>query len=357
MTLLNYIDKYGDKSFDEERFNEVDNVILASISYLDLNGIVSTGFTNKITIKEASEKYFSIDNPSKDKMTAYKSSKTILKKIYNKKRYKDLLLYNYCYIGTVDQQFSAVTIEINPKLIYISYEGTDNLVSGWEEDFKIAYMFPVKAQRNAINYINKFIFTRKNIIIGGHSKGGNLALVAGMYANRFTKKRIINIYCNDGPGLRKREFMSHEYREAALKLISIIPNQSIVGLLLRHSNKYIVIESNKRGPLSHDLLSWQVDGTKLKRSELSKFSQIFDKSMHDWLKKYDDETRKIFVDSLFDIFRRAGINDLEEVLRKKTLIFKLIVEAGGLSKTTKSMMREFITVLYDYSKETRKQNN
>ncbi len=347
MTILEYISKYGNKTFDEMKFNEVDNIIFASLSYIDFNNIVPRGF-NKISIKDAGKKYFENYRKDKNKMNAYKSAIEVFKKIRYTKRYRDLLLYNYYYIGNAEQQFSALSIEINSRLVYVSYEGTDNLVSGWEEDFKMAYMFPVKAQRNAINYINRFIFSRKNIIIGGHSKGGNLALVAGMYANHFVKRRIVNIYSNDGPGLRKREFTSDEYKIAAMKLISIIPNYSFVGLLLRHSKKYKVIKSDKKGIMAHDFISWQVDDTTFEKSELSSFSKVLDTSMIEWVKKYDDKQRKAFVDSLFDIFRRCGISDLEEIMKNKKMLLKLALEYREVDKTTKKMIREFLVVLFQY---------
>ena len=35
-----YIKEYGDKTFNEEKFNEIDNVILSSVVYLNFDGIV-----------------------------------------------------------------------------------------------------------------------------------------------------------------------------------------------------------------------------------------------------------------------------------------------------------------------------
>ena len=41
MNLINYIEKYKDKSFLEEEFNEIDNLIFSNIIYLNFNDIVS----------------------------------------------------------------------------------------------------------------------------------------------------------------------------------------------------------------------------------------------------------------------------------------------------------------------------
>lgn len=351
MTILEYIEQYKNRNFEEVNFNEVDNIIFSAISYINLDDIVCTHSYHKITIKEAAEKYFKRYNDKKNRMHAYKQSIKVFQAIKDTTRYKDLLLYNYSYIGNKNQQFSAITIEINPKLIYVSYEGTDHLVSGWMEDFKMSYMFPVAAQKHAIRYLDRFSMSNKEIILGGHSKGGNLALVAGMYANFVVRKKIIRIYSNDGPGLRKAQFTSKRYQETEKKLISIIPNYSLVGLLLRHTSKYQVVYSSKKGILAHDFFYWQVNDREFVQSELSTFSKILDKSMLEWVNEYDDFQRKMFTESLFNVFERADVHSLVEIMDNKKKILKLILESRGIDRTTKKMLRKFIWVIFEYAKD------
>ena len=94
--------------------------------------------------------------------------------IKDTERYKNLYLYNYAYESGDAEQFSAITIEISNKLVYVSFEGTDHLVSGWKENFMLSYQFPVLSQRRAIDYVNKhFLFRGHDIILGGHSRVGN----------------------------------------------------------------------------------------------------------------------------------------------------------------------------------------
>ena len=161
-----------------------------------------------------------------------------------------------------------MTFKVNKKFIYVSYEGTDHLLSGWKEDFELAYKFPIESQKYAIEYLNKTIgFFDKNIVIGGHSKGGNLALVASMYAKKSIKKKIIKIYSNDGPGLRKKEIESKEYKSIEEKYIHIIPNYSVVGLLLRHTSNYKVIKSTRKDLMAHSIMTWQINNTELDLDE------------------------------------------------------------------------------------------
>ena len=67
MNIFSYIDKYGEFTFDEVSFTEVDNAIMASLSYINFNNIVSNNRSNKLTIGEASDKYFKM-HKSKEKL-------------------------------------------------------------------------------------------------------------------------------------------------------------------------------------------------------------------------------------------------------------------------------------------------
>ena len=354
MNLISYIDKYGDKTFNDMPFNEVDNAIFASLSYVSFIGIVSSTKRNKITIREASDKYFTIHPGKQRYVLAVKQAVKMLKNMADTKRYGNLYLYNYVYETTDEQQFSAMTIEINPKLVYISFEGTDHLVSGWKEDFMMTYKFPVASQRQAINYVNRrFIFDRKEIILGGHSKGGNLAMVAGMYANMFVRNKIIKIYNNDGPGLLKEYYESKNYANIKDKLVHIVPNYAIVGLLLHHSDNYKVVRSVRKGAWSHDIHTWVVEDNSFMQSQLDGYSEVLDDEIIIWLNKYTREERKRFVYAMFDIFEKAKIESFMEILENKRIIFDLINEYKELDNIDRDMLKDFIGMLFKCFKEVK----
>ncbi len=352
MNIFSYIDKYSSKNFQEEPFNEVDNIIFSTLSYIDLNNYVSHNKSNKKTIEQVGNNYFQ-DHPNKEKtILATKNALKVLKYIKNTLRYKNLLLYNYCYIGDKEQQFSAITIEINNHLIYVSFEGTDGLISGWKEDFMMSYKFPVLSQRRAIDYINKnFLFTNKKIILGGHSKGGNLALVSGMYANFFIKRKIINIYNNDGPGLINKQFNSKKYLSIKNKLIHIIPNYSVFGLIFNHDNSYIVIKSTKKNIFAHDFATWVVEKNTFQRSTLSTLSIAIEKGCAKWLNKYDYQKREKFIKNLFQTFEELNITNLMDFNNNKKLIIDLIMKSQNIDNEIKLMLKDFIQTIFNYFKE------
>lgn len=351
MSIFDYILKYGKYTFNEMNFNEVDNVIFASLSYLNLEGIVSKSAKNKISIGEIYKTLSKKKHTTE--ITAVRNAYELLKAISNKKRFKDICAYSYLYIGDDSQQFSALCFDINDDVVYVSFEGTDHLISGWEEDFKMGYEFPVLSQKHAIRYLNKnFTISSKKLIVGGHSKGGNLAMVGSMYCNFLVRNKIISIYSNDGPGLRKKQLESDNYKRIEDKLIKIIPNYSVVGLLLRHTDNYIVIKSTKRNLYAHAVVNWVVNENHFERSKLSDFSKIVDDGMIKWLDKYDDKQREDFVKCLFDIFRRSNVNSLIQIIDNKRVIFKLLREGSyTIDPLTKTMIKDFIYVILKYSKD------
>lgn len=172
-TLDIYLEKYGEYTFLEEEFNEVDAMILSLLSYVDLLKIVSNTKKEKITIKEALE-LFSSKYTKKEvnqNILSVRNASHLLEKVGKTARFQNLYLYHYCYEVTLDMQFGAMCILLPTKEVYVSYEGTDNYISGWKEDFMFSYMFPTSAQKWAINYLNKVtgIFG-PNIYVGGTFK-------------------------------------------------------------------------------------------------------------------------------------------------------------------------------------------
>ena len=348
MNIIKYIKKNGNFTFDEKPFNEVDKLILGLLSYVKYDGAVPSNKNEKKKLKDVAKDFFEMysRDPKQKNITAVRGSINMLKVMQDKKRYCNLLMYNDIYIADDAQQFSAVCIEIKPKLVYVSFEGTDQMISGWEEDFKMIYEFPVKAQKQAIEYLNKnFTFSNCKIILGGHSKGGNLALVSAMYSNFLVRRKIINIYSYDGPGLMKAQLESKQYKRISKKLVQIVPNNSIVGLLLRHERNYKVIKSNSFGLFSHFAEMWRVGDDDFIHSKLDNASINLEKNLLNWLDKYSLEERKVFVEKLFDVFRNANINSLTQIMNNPKLIIDVIRETTKLDKFVGKMTRQFFSII------------
>jgi hypothetical protein len=354
--LIDYARKYGSLNNYQKEFNEVDYLILATLSYVDFDGILHFN-NNKVTLYEAGIEYFTKYDKRdyKNNVMGIQAAIDIFKAIYTLPRYKELLCYNYRYIRSDNEQFSAMFIDINRKLTYISFEGTDDLIAGWKEDAELAYKFPVSAHKDAISYINKHIspISKRKYIIGGHSKGGNIALVAAMYANTFIWPKISHVYSFDGPGLKKKQIESHAFRRMNHKYHLIVPNYSVVGLLLRHPNPTKVIASDHSGLVAHNTLYWMVNDDKFVESELTDFSKRVDNSITTWLDNYNDEERKKFVEDVFMVFDRAGIESLIDIkIQKLPKVISIIKELNGISKNSRKMINLLVKFLFENFKES-----
>ena len=353
--IVNYINKYGHLTFDELKYNELDDLILATISYVDFDGILENNRYQKVKLVDAAKEYFTKYNKKEieSNLQGVLGAIKIFDYIKNEKRYKDLYLYNYSYKRDHDKQFSALFIDINETTTYISFEGTDDLISGWKEDFQMTYMFPIPGQREAIKYLNRSIplFTNRKYILGGHSKGGNLAIAASMFANPLIKPKIKRIIAFDSPGLKQAQIDSKHYKSIESRIELVVPDSCLIGLLLRRTRPFKVIKSNVSGPMAHSYMTWETIETKFVKSEFTQRSRETEKIIRMWLDKYNDEEREFLVKEMFDVFDRAHIESLTDI--KLTNIGKIkafIDESRKLDAEAQVMLKTLVQFFMDYLK-------
>ena len=191
-----------------------------------------------------------------------------MKLMANSKRYSGLKLSNYIDLYDEDKksQFAAFHIEIDDKYNYVAIRGTDMSIVGWQEDFRMAHEV-VPAQRYATRYLNRTVTDNKKYYIGGHSKGGNLAVYAASMCHEDIQNKIENIFDNDGPGFLKDYLESESYKRIRGRIVRIVPEYCVIGMLLEHDLNPIIVGSNLDGIIQHDLMSWQVDGCNLNKKD------------------------------------------------------------------------------------------
>lgn len=214
--MLDYLKYYGNESFDTFAFNEVDSLVLSMISYVNLEEIVPTDKKKFIFVSEACYKFL-LKYSEKDFKTEnwlFPNSYRLMEILKTSERYRFAKLYHLSSMTDSYGQFGAITIRLPNGITYISYEGTDSAVVGWKEDFELMYKCPVSSQSLAVEYFNETLnFFDRNVYIGGHSKGGNLAMYAYMYGKSSLKKRVKKVYNFDGPGFLDDIIQSSVYQE------------------------------------------------------------------------------------------------------------------------------------------------
>ena len=199
--------------------------------------------------------------------------------------------------------------------------------------------------------LNKFLnneikFLDKNIYVGGHSKGGNLAMTASMCAKKHIKRKIVKIYNNDGPGFRLRQINSADYKNMLPKLRTFVPEESIVGLLLRHPKDLKVIKSSGMGIFQHNANNWRCYGPIFIEGNLSKNSEELDKKILSWLNRHDDTQRKKMVDTIFEVLEKCEITKISQIRQfKLSRIIKMLKISKDIDKESKDLIISALKVI------------
>lgn len=348
--IMDYLDWRGDLSFEQAPLNEVDNLILAMVSYVELDGIVPTReMGGSITLADAAAEFEKGYDESylEGKIIAVKTSSYLFMKMAKTRRFQNLKLFNY--VNDIDdnaeKQFSALCIELMPGLIYVSFSGTDSSVAGWKEDMNLGYLTSTPGQQMAIDYMNRLSYSDADYIyVGGHSKGGNFAVYSSVKCDSVIRQKIVRVYNNDGPGFLDDMLNSPEYNEMLPKIITIVPNGSMVGILLGHREEYNVIKSSAFGLMQHSGMTWEVKGPAfVKAAGLDETSEILDETLKNWLSAITVEERREFVNAIFELIDAAGIDDFEDLgdLKLKNLA-NLLNEFGDFSKKKKEMLMKIM---------------
>lgn len=249
-----------------------------------------------------------------------------------------------------------MSIELNYNTIYIAFKGTDNNLFGWKEDFNLCFMSEIPSQLEAVKYVNNIKRKYKNIIIGGHSKGGNLAIYAAVKCKEKIKKRIKYVYNNDGPGFLEEFTSSPNYLKILPKIISIVPETSIIGMLLTHQGEYKVIKSSTQGIWQHDPLSWQViNNSFITIKEVDETSNKINNMLNEWLRKITKQERELFINTLFQILEKNKIETIAELSQMSLIkIPSLVKSFKNLDEESRKLM---INLLKDLVKEAKKNFN
>lgn len=355
--IKDYIDWRGDIPLTKSYFNEVDNLIFAELSYINFQKIIDN---QKMTIKNAIEKYLNshTEKEIENELVLSQNPLPFLIALKDSKRFGDLKIINYANIASKkeEKQFSALTIELNYNTIYVAFEGTDNTLFGWKEDLNLSFMSEIPSQLEAVNYVNNISRKYKNILLGGHSKGGNLAIYAGVHCKKRIKKRIKRIYNNDGPGFLEEFTNLKEYNDILKKIVTIVPETSIIGMLLTKKEEYKVIKSSGCGIWQHDALSWQVVGDHfITVQKTDETSVKINEMLNDWLSKISKKEREQFINSLFSILDKNKIETIEDLAKLS------IRKIPGLVKSYKKLEEEsrklMLNLLGDLVREAKKSFN
>lgn len=348
-TVLDYVTWRGDLRFKQSKFNEIDNIIFSMLTYLDFER----------TFLEAKQTYptLSIGIDTFFKQYDYKTYKfglivppvikDLAKAVQKTKRFGNVILLDYeKYINHEDRtQFCAVTYLLDDSSIVVAFQGTDDTLAGWYENFNMAIVNETIAQKKARKYLNRIgnTFQNKRIYVCGHSKGGNLAYYSSMFAKDEIKERIVKIYNNDGPGLLYDRYPEEKAKIIDEKGITIVPNSTIIGAIFEQRGEIEIISSKVKNLYQHDPFQLVVEGKSFIR--LDKFTNSslkIKKEIQKLLLSLTKEEIHYVITSVYEALYKQNKRTLLDLKKSDSNIFKSLVK---IVKDDKKVIKQFIKIL------------
>ena len=375
--IMDYIDWRGDIGFDEVHVNEVDGLIFSQLIYVQMKPYMPDAKKSYLTIKQLSSLYCAdhSDDEIEQMPNLFRHSARLLQKLAHSRRYADCILRYYIYdiSEKEESQFSAVTIELPDGTYFISYSGTDHSVVGWKENFNLSYLDETPGQNKAKKYLkqvaayiynddrginekaindkalddeninNKSINTRK-LWIGGHSKGGNLAVYAGAFTDENSRNHIDYIYNFDGPGFSLDKIKDSGFYEIDDRIYTFVPQSSIFGMMFEHEESYTIVKSNQQGFLQHYIYSWEIEQNSLVRlKSTTNFSVFFDHTLKEFVESLTIAQRREFTKEVFALLSLTETATFNEMLKNPLKNTGTILKSfAGLDSKTRNMLLKTI---------------
>lgn len=179
----------------------------------------------------------------------------------------------------------------------------------------------IPAQRLAVQYARDVALEYfRPMYLGGHSKGGNLAVFAAARSSPMLQQRILGVYNHDGPGFTNYLMGDPGYLAMVPQIKTYIPQSSVIGMLLEHEEPYTVIRSKSVGLLQHDPYTWDVLGKSfLTVEEITEGSQFVDATIKTWFSEMTSQERGQLVDVMYALLGSGGAENVYELLHPKNI--------------------------------------
>jgi len=320
--MFDYLSWRGDLPFSAVPPTPVDALIFSTLVYIGFDGIVPEDLSLPVPLHVAANAFLAL--PDAEDRVRVKSDLALLQAAADSPRLRNTQLAffrNKC-IAEEETQFAAMAFLLEDGTAFLAFRGTDYSLVGWKEDFNMSFRDSVPAQREAAAYTVSFAaqFTA-SLRLGGHSKGGNLAVFAAAKAPLGVQRRIQAVYSLDGPGFTGSLMGNNGYLRMVPKLHTYIPESSIIGILLEHEEPYTVIKSRQVSILQHEPYSWEVlGGDFIHVEEISAGSRFADQTIKKWIADMTNTEREAFVDAIYELLGAGGATQVSDLLHPRSIL-------------------------------------
>lgn len=311
--MMDYMRWRGDLSISNSPLTPIDFLILSEIAYCPIENLEKGRSLAGRNLNKLSSLVY--PEPPKDEKPILSKRYELWNAVATSNRFGMVLLD--CYASHFDEekqiQFAAVFFRFENMGI-IAFRGTDSTLVGWHEDLRLAFESPIPAQKEAKSFVQAMVDSVERLYLCGHSKGGNLAMYAAVNVSPEIRQKIEKVYNFDGPGLDDSSLSSDGWQEMNSRIISYMPEASVVGKLLGYQTNYLTVVSDSISVLQHNPFNWHVEGPNFVLTDNSTIpSQYTDRALHDFLANCDMETRKVLVNTLFSVFQATGAKKMGEI--------------------------------------------
>lgn len=346
--IRDYLELRGDITLAERPFNDVDNLALATLAYLDFTDVVGGPSTGAAGVRLTDACGELLARAGGDVSTRVRSLATIDERFVvaagGSARLGDTTLRDYVDVRDDERvmQFSAVTADLDNGETYVAFRGTDTTLVGWRENFVLSFAV-TQAQRAAADYLaaelERAAANGRRVRVGGHSKGGNLAAYAAACAPVALAPLIERVYSNDGPGMDRSVMPVSCHDVMGERYVRIIPAYSVVGRFFSDDAPATIVRSSAERSLQHDPLTWQVGPAGFLEAEgPDPECLVVSRSFSTWLERLEPEDRRLLTDELFDALAAGGAERFEDVLASPAAAQKVLAALGEVDRRTYDMM-------------------
>ena len=313
--MIEYLKTYGHIPFSDAPLNDVDLLIFAQLAYMDFEKVDESGCPFSYALARAS--FADSDDASEDRFTFQKKDDRQLASLSATcPRYQ-----NVCFIRferhfdpDAETQFAALALSLSDDHLLIAFRGTDNTLAGWKEDFNMAFMDEIPAQRMAREFLEETAGNAARVTVIGHSKGGNLALYAASACSCSLHNQIDQVVSFDGPGLNERIIQSDGFIGMESRMRVIRPRASLIGLLFTQPRTIRTIDSRVFSILQHYPYFWKTEGMDfIDLADPDTGSVLLGKTLCGMLERLPRDAREQLIESVYKILSASEADSFTDL--------------------------------------------
>ena len=353
--IISYVQWRGDIPFEQVPLNAIDALVLSYLAYMPFDGLVDASFEGEgMLLADAAEKMLEVGATSTCMIDSVREDCWLLEAVRDSERFGTVRVVGYeeRFDAAKEEQFAAVTFVPPVGPVFVAFRGTDSSVVGWKEDFNMSFEREVPAQRAAAAYTaDAAIALEREMIIGGHSKGGNLAVYASVFADEPVQAKIRCVYNFDGPGFNEQIIALDAFKRVDMRIHTFVPQSSMIGILLWHAEPFTVVRSDAAGLFQHNPYTWQVMGGRfITLPERTRESRLAEETIKHWMTGLSGETREQIIDGIYAVLSASDGKNLSDLFEGRN-VRAILRAVGSMDEETKDVIVDSFKMLGSSFKE------